>query len=83
MTVFDRLCRVPGTRCAAIMDMIDRGLSDEAIAARYMETDEKLETAAQTIAVELKQLLSTVRDILDALDDAEAAALNVEYERSV
>lgn len=34
-------------------------------------------------AVELKQLLSTVRDILDALDDAEAAALNVEYERSV
>lgn len=34
-------------------------------------------------AVELKQLLSTVRDILDALDDAEAAALNAEYERSV
>ena len=31
--------------------MIDRGMSDEAIAARYMETDEKLETAAQTIAV--------------------------------
>lgn len=51
MTVFDRMCRVPGTRCAAIMDMIDRGLSNEAIAARYMETDEKLETAAQTIAV--------------------------------
>ena len=49
--LFDELCRVPGTRCAAIMEMIDQGLSDEAIAARYMETDEKLEAAAQTIAV--------------------------------
>ena len=34
-------------------------------------------------AVELKQLRRTVRDILDALDDAEAAAMNADYERSV
>ena len=51
MTAFEMFCRVRGTRCAEIMEMIDRGMSDEAIAARYMETDEKLETAAQTIAV--------------------------------
>ena len=53
MTVFDRMCRVPGTRCAAIMDMIDRGLSDEEIAARFdvVRGDSTHSCAAADIAV--------------------------------
>ena len=42
---------IPGSRFAEIMRMIAEGMTDEEIAARYMETDEKLEAAAQTIAV--------------------------------
>lgn len=42
---------LPGSRFAEIMRMISEGMTDEEIAARYMETDEKLEAAAQTIAV--------------------------------
>lgn len=42
---------IPGSRFSEIMRMIDAGMTDEEIAARYMETDEKLEAAAQTIAV--------------------------------
>ena len=42
---------IPGSRFAEIMRMIGAGMTDEEIAARYMETDEKLEAAAQTIAV--------------------------------
>lgn len=42
---------LPGSRFAEIMRMIDEGMTDEEIAARYVETDEKLEAAAQTIAI--------------------------------
>lgn len=50
---FELYCRAPGTRCAAIMDMIDRGLSDEEIAARFdvVRGDSAHSCAAADIAV--------------------------------
>lgn len=32
---FELYCRVPGTRCNAIMAMLDKGIGDEAIANRF------------------------------------------------
>lgn len=51
MTVFERFCRVPGTRCAEIMEMIDKGLSDEEIGAKYKRQMEVGCDPAETIAV--------------------------------
>lgn len=68
----------------AHMDYDDLAALEEALGAVIdcRKTEEKFGLEGMD-AVELKQLRRTVRDILDALDDAEAAALNAEYERSV
>lgn len=50
MTAFDLRCRQPGTRCAAIMDMIDQGMSDEEIAAIY-NNEPKMPCSPEDIAV--------------------------------
>ena len=52
-TEFELRCRVPGTRCAAIMRMIDQGFDDETIAARFdvLRGDETHTCTAQDIAV--------------------------------
>lgn len=53
---------------------------DEIIDARVKEEECGLEGMDRT---ELTQLRRTVSDILDAMDEAELAAKNAEYERSV
>lgn len=53
---------------------------DSVIECRKTEEKFGLEGMDRT---ELDQLRRTVGDILDALDDAEAAAMNADYERSV
>ena len=42
VSIFEKLCRVPGTRCAWIMDMIEKGMSDSAIAKKLTRIQEKM-----------------------------------------
>lgn len=62
-TPFERMCRVPGTRCNAIMEMIERGMSDAEIANHLKRTPGRIrgmnpnaDTDAVTISVYRKAL---------------------------
>ena len=66
-TPFDRNCRVPGSRCNLIMSMIERGLSDKAIAARVRNIpatgtgyNPNQDCSAKTIAVYRKAYNGTL-----------------------
>lgn len=61
---FDYYCRVPGTRCNAIMTMLERGYSDEVVAMKF-------KTDTPTISVYRKALegkLTETDDITDVMD---------------
>lgn len=84
-TPFERMCRVPGTRCNAIMEMIERGMSDEEIANTIKRTPGRIRgqnpnagTDAVTISVYRKALNGTLTEASGEAfrtDDKPVAAL--------
>lgn len=84
-TPFEQNCRVPGSRCNWIMDMIGRGLTNKQIAERVRaiadkkkQNDPNAKCSAHDIAVYRKAFNGTLTEPSDAPDGRPALRENID-----